>query len=98
MSARESASVIHPSACVERGARLAAGVRIGPFCHIGAEAALGEGVELISHVSVAGATTIGARTRVFPFASIGHEPQDLKYRGEPTRLEIGAECDGVPAV
>ena len=87
-----TAGAIHPSACVEPGARLGEGVRIGPFCHVGPEAALCDGVQLISHVSVAGATTIGARTRVFPFAAIGHEPQDLKYRGEATRLTIGEEC------
>jgi UDP-N-acetylglucosamine acyltransferase len=83
---------VHPSACVEPGARLGENVCVGPFCHVGAEAALGDGVRLTSHVSVAGVTTIGARTRVFPFAAIGHEPQDLKYRGERVRLEIGEDC------
>jgi UDP-N-acetylglucosamine acyltransferase len=92
MSARELKGSVHPSACVEPGARLGLGVRIGPFCHVGSGAALGDGVELISHVSIAGATTIGARTRIFPFAAIGHEPQDLKYRGEPVTLAIGADC------
>ena len=86
-----SASV-HPSSCVEPGALLGADVEIGPFCHVGAEAKLGPGVKLLSHVVVAGATEIGARTRIFPFASIGHEPQDLKYRGEPTQLKIGVDC------
>ncbi|MDE3177949.1 MAG: acyl-ACP--UDP-N-acetylglucosamine O-acyltransferase [Pseudomonadota bacterium] len=85
-------SFVHPSACVEPGAVLGADVEIGPFCHVGAQARLGEGVRLVSHVVVAGATEIGARTRIFPFASIGHEPQDLKYRGEATRLKIGADC------
>ncbi len=84
--------VVHPSACVEPGARLGAGVRVGPFCHVGPDATLGEGVRLISHVSVAGVTEIGARTRVFPFASIGHEPQDIKYRGERVTLTIGEDC------
>ncbi|MGO9771913.1 MAG: acyl-ACP--UDP-N-acetylglucosamine O-acyltransferase, partial [Roseiarcus sp.] len=84
--------VVHTSACVEPGARLGAGVRVGPFCHVGPEATLGEGVRLISHVSVAGVTEIGARTRIFPFASIGHEPQDLKYRGERVSLTIGEDC------
>src|SRR6202789_1267213 len=92
MSAGEVPSFVHPSAIVEAGARLGAGVRIGPFCHIGSAAALGDGVEVISHVSIAGATTIGARSRVFPFASVGQEPQDLKYRGEPVRLTIGEDC------
>ena len=83
---------VHPSACVEIGARLGAGVQVGPFCHIGPEATLGDGVRLVSHVSVAGVTTIGARTRIFPFAAIGHEPQDLKYRGERVSLTIGEDC------
>ena len=74
------------------GGQLGAGVRIGPFCHVGPEARLGDGVELISHVVVAGVTEIGARGRVFPFASIGHQPQDLKYRGERTSLTIGEDC------
>ena len=83
---------IHPHAVVEPGARLGAGVRIGPFCHVGPDVALGDGVELLSHVAVAGRTTIGANTRVFPFASLGHAPQDLKFKGEPSTLEIGARC------
>ncbi|GMG83662.1 acyl-ACP--UDP-N-acetylglucosamine O-acyltransferase [Paralimibaculum aggregatum] len=83
---------IHPSAVVEPGAEIAPGVEIGPFCHVGAEVVLGEGVQLVSHVTVAGRTRIGARTRVWPFASLGHQPQDLKFEGEPSRLEIGADC------
>jgi len=85
-------TTIHPSAVVERGAELGAGVRIGPFCHVGPHVVLGEGVELVSHVAVHGRTSVGARTRIFPFASIGHQPQDLKYRGEPSTLRIGADC------
>jgi UDP-N-acetylglucosamine acyltransferase len=92
MSAADLRSGVHPGAIVEPGARLGARVRIGPFCHVGSAATLGDDVQLISHVSIAGATTIGARTRVFPFAAIGHEPQDLKYRGEPVRLTIGEDC------
>ena len=83
---------IHPSAVVEDGARLEAGVRVGPFCHVGPHAALGEGCELVSHAVVAGHTTIGPRTKIYPFASIGHPPQDLKYRGEVSTLSIGADC------
>ncbi|HMN36277.1 MAG TPA: acyl-ACP--UDP-N-acetylglucosamine O-acyltransferase [Hyphomicrobium sp.] len=83
---------IHPTAIVEPGARLEAGVKVGPFCIVGSQASLGEGVELVSHVAVAGTTSIGARTRIFPFASIGHQPQDLKYRGEPCTLSVGADC------
>ena len=85
-------AAVHPSAVVEDGARLASGVAVGPFCHIGPQVALAEGVRLASHVSVAGDTEIGARTQVYPFASIGHPPQDLKYRGEPVRLRIGEDC------
>jgi len=83
---------IHPTAIVEPGAVIGAGAKIGAFCTVGPQVVLGEGVELISHVAVAGRTTIGARTRIFPFASIGHQPQDLKYKGEPSTLTVGAEC------
>ena len=82
---------IHPTAIVEDGATLGEGVRIGPFCTIGPEVTLGENVELISHVVIAGDTDIGANTRIFPFASIGHMPQDLKFAGEKSRLVIGSD-------
>jgi UDP-N-acetylglucosamine acyltransferase len=59
---------------------------------VGAQVALGEGVELVSHAVVAGRTLIGPRTRIFPFASIGHPPQDLKYKGEASTLRVGADC------
>ena len=80
---------IHPTAIVEPGAEIASGARVGPYCHVGAEVALACDVELISHVVVAGRTSIGEATRIFPFASIGHQPQDLKYRGEESSLVIG---------
>lgn len=80
---------IHPTAIIEPGAEIAAGVRIGPYCHVGSKVVLGEEVELLSHVVVAGRTSIGAGTRIFPFASIGHRPQDLKYAGEDSALIIG---------
>src|SRR6478736_6229445 len=83
---------VHPTAIVEDGAKLASGVKVGPFCVVGREATLGERVELISHVAVAGTTEIGSGTRIFPFASIGHQPQDLKYKGEPCSLTVGADC------
>ncbi len=83
-------SFIHPQAVVEAGAQLGAGCRIGPFCHIGPDVVLGDGVELKSHVAVAGHTRIGAETVVWPFASLGHQPQDLKFEGEPSELVIGA--------
>lgn len=81
---------IHPSAVIEDGARIDPSAVVGPFCHIGGEVILGPQVELKSHVVVQGATTIGAETAVFPFSVIGEIPQDLKFKGEPTRLEIGA--------
>lgn len=81
---------IHPSAIVEEGARIDRSAVVGPFCHIGGEVDLGPQVELKSHVVVQGATTIGAETQVFPFSVIGEIPQDLKFKGEQTRLEIGA--------
>ncbi|SDC48742.1 acyl-ACP--UDP-N-acetylglucosamine O-acyltransferase [Belnapia rosea] len=81
---------IHPSAVIAAGAQLADDVRIGPFCSIGPEAVLEAGVELVSHVVVDGATRIGAGVRILPFASIGTPPQDTKYKGEPTRCELGA--------
>jgi len=83
---------IHSSAVIEDGAIIGEGVQIGPFCHVGANAVLGDGVELLSHVSISGDTKIGSKTRIFPFASIGGEPQDLKYDGEPVSLEIGSNC------
>ena len=83
---------VHPTAIVEDGATLGDGVRIGPFCHIGPHVMLGDDVEIVSHAVVAGHTRIGARTRIFPFASIGHQPQDLKYKDEPTTLIVGSDC------
>jgi UDP-N-acetylglucosamine acyltransferase len=83
---------IHPTAIVEEGARIGPGVRVGPYSLIGPEVELGEQCELLSHVVVAGRTRIGPRTRIFPFASIGHPPQDLKYKGEPSTLAVGADC------
>lgn len=81
---------VHPSAVVEPGAVLGAGVEVGPFCHVGAQVRLDEGVVLKSHVVVTGDTRIGAGTTIFPFACIGEAPQDLKFRGERTVLRIGA--------
>lgn len=82
-------SRIHPSAIVEDGARLGEGVVIGPFCIVGPDVVLGDRVELKSHVIVTGRTEIGADTVVFPFTSLGEIPQDLKFKGEETRLVIG---------
>lgn len=81
---------IHPTAIVEPGARLGRGVSIGPYSCIGPEVELGDNVTVMAHVVVGGRTTIGPHTRIFPFASLGLQPQDLKYRGEASRLTIGA--------
>ena len=80
---------IHPTAIVAPGATLAEDVAIGPYCVVGDEVVLGAGVKLMAHVVIDGDTTIGERTRIFPFASIGLEPQDLKYAGEKSSLVIG---------
>ncbi|GAA0301798.1 acyl-ACP--UDP-N-acetylglucosamine O-acyltransferase [Rhodovulum strictum] len=81
---------IHPSAIVEDGARIGPGCVIGPFSVIGPKVRLGAGVEVKSHAIVTGLTEIGEGTVIFPFANIGDIPQDLKYRGEETRLIVGA--------
>jgi len=80
---------IHPTAIIAEGAKIDETAEIGPYCVLGPQVTLGARVKLHSHVAVAGITSIGADTQVFPFASLGHPPQDLKYKGEPSRLEIG---------
>ena len=82
---------IHQTAIVAPRAELAEDVAIGPYCVVGEHVALAAGVSLRAHVVIDGHTAVGERTRIFPFASIGLEPQDLKYKGEPSRLEIGAD-------
>ena len=81
---------IHPAAVIEPGAVIGPDCEIGPFCVIGPEVRLGRAVRLQSHVVIAGDTEIGDETSVFPFASLGQIPQDLKFKGEKTRLVIGA--------
>jgi UDP-N-acetylglucosamine acyltransferase len=88
----EQVARIDPTARVGAGARLGAGAEIGPYCVIGPEAVIGEGCRLIAQVHVAGITTIGARTVIYPFASLGTPPQSVHYKGEPSRLVIGADC------
>ena len=85
-------TIIHPSAVIENGAQIGNGSNIGPFCHIGQNVQLGENTILHSHVVLSGHTMIGEGARIFPFASVGHEPQDLKYNGEDTVLNIGKNC------
>ncbi|WP_439142395.1 acyl-ACP--UDP-N-acetylglucosamine O-acyltransferase [Pseudooctadecabacter sp.] len=81
---------IHPSAIIEDGATLGADVTVGPFCVVGSQVTLGDRVELKSHVVVTGNTSLGEETVVYPFCVLGEVPQDVKFKGEAARLEIGA--------
>jgi UDP-N-acetylglucosamine acyltransferase len=83
---------IDPSSRVASGAKLAEDVEIGPFCTVGADVELRAGVRLLSHVNVTGVTTIGERTVIYPFASLGTPPQSTGYRGGATRLNVGSNC------
>jgi UDP-N-acetylglucosamine acyltransferase len=80
---------IHPTALVAAGARVADDAQIGPYCVIGEHVEIGSGCVLGAHVVVSGHTRLGRNNRIYPFACLGEGPQDKKYRGEPTRLEIG---------
>jgi UDP-N-acetylglucosamine acyltransferase len=88
-----SARMIDPSARIEAGAAIGKDVSIGPYCTIGPHVAVGDGCRLVAHVHLSGRTSIGPRTVIYPFASLGSPPQSVSYRGEPTRLEVGADCD-----
>lgn len=81
---------IHPSAIVSHGAELGPGVQVGPFCTVGPDVVIEAGAKLVSHVVVEGHTRIGENAELYPFCTVGLAPQDLKYKGEPTRCEIGA--------
>ncbi len=83
--------MIHPTAIVSKQAQLGTGVHVGPYCVVESHVILDDRVVLESHASVKGRTTLGAGTRVWSFASIGSEPQDLKYKGEETSLVCGAD-------
>jgi len=80
---------VHPTALIEAGAKVAASCTVGPYCVIGADVSVGENCRLVSHVTIEGPTKIGANNTFFPFCAIGMAPQDVTYKGEPTRLEIG---------
>ncbi len=80
---------IHPTAIVAEGAVIPESCTVGPYCTVGANVVLGEDCELVSHVVLDGHTTFGRGNKIFSFACIGIAPQDLKYRGEPTRVLIG---------
>jgi len=83
-------SGIHATALVAAGARIGAGVQIGPYAVIGPEVVLGEGVDIRAHVVIEGCTDIGAGCTIFPFACIGSQTQDLKFKGGRSRVSIGA--------
>lgn len=83
---------IDPMACVADGARLAADVEIGPFCVVGPDVDIRAGARLLSHVNLTGVTVVGERTIIYPFASIGTPPQSTQYRGGPTKLVLGRDC------
>src|SRR5262245_42514337 len=80
---------IHPTAVIEKGAEIAPGAVIGPYCIVGPNVNISDKVTLKGHVVVDGHTSIGEGTIVYPFASLGTAPQDLKYAGEPSKLLIG---------
>lgn len=81
--------LIHPSAIIEPGAELDPGVEVGPFCVIGSGVRIAAGTRIGPHAVVRGASDIGRDNRIFQFASVGEDPQDKKYQGEPTRLVMG---------
>ena len=87
-----STSRIDPTARIEDGAVIGEGTSIGPYCIIGRDVVIGPDCRLVAHVNVAGHTTIASGCVIHPFAALGGPPQDLSYRGEPTRLEIGEQC------
>ena len=87
---KRGTSKIHPTAIVDAGAKIGSNVEIGPYCCVGPNVILEDGAILEAHVVVTGYTKVGRETRIFPFASIGYRPQDLKYKGEASELVIGA--------
>ena len=88
-----SARMIDPTARIEAGAQIGKNVSIGPYCTIGPHAVIGDDCRIIGHVNITGHTSLGPRTVVHPFASLGGAPQSFSYRGGPTKLMIGADCD-----
>jgi UDP-N-acetylglucosamine acyltransferase len=86
-------AAVDPTARIEPGAVIGQNASIGPYCVIGAHVEIGDGCKLLAQVHIAGHTTIGPRTVVYPFASLGTPPQSVKYRGGPTRIVIGADCE-----
>lgn len=83
---------IHPTAIIADGAKIGDGVVVGPYCTVDEKVVLRDGVKLVSHVSITGDTEVGEQSCIYPFSSVGHPPQDLKYEGETSQLIIGKNC------
>jgi len=83
---------IDPTARVADAAKIGADVEVGPYCIVGPDVTIGDGCKLLAHVHLAGVTTIGPRTVIYPFASLGTSPQSVHYKGEASRLLVGADC------
>jgi len=81
--------MINKTSVIDKNAKLGKDIKIGPFCFVGRNVEIGDGVELLSNIHIEGNTKIGKGTKIFPFASIGTQPQDLKYAGEKNSIEIG---------
>ena len=81
--------MIHKTAIIDSKAKISENVKVGPYSVIGANVEIGENTEIHSHVNISGYTSIDDDCKIYPFASIGNDPQDLKYRGEKTKLVIG---------
>ena len=81
--------MIHKSSIIDKKAKIGKNIKIGPFCYIGPKVQIGDNVELISNIHIEGNTKLEQGTKIFPFSSIGTQPQDLKYKGEANSLEIG---------
>ena len=81
--------MIHKTSIINQNAKISSKVKIGPFCVIGPNVKIEDGTIVHSHVNISGNTVIGKNNMIYPFASIGNDPQDLKYKGEPTNLKIG---------
>ena len=88
-----STGMIDASARIETGAKIGRNVSIGPYCTIGPHVTVGDDCRLLAHVNLTGHTSIGARTVIHPFSSLGSPPQSFSYRGGPPRLVVGADCD-----
>jgi UDP-N-acetylglucosamine acyltransferase len=92
-SSNSNVVAIHPTAVIDSGAIIGKGTTIGPYCVIDGNVVIGDNCKLIAHVHVTGHTTIGPRTVISAFASLGAPPQSVSFRGGPTRLVVGADCD-----